>query len=928
MILKTLSKEILETFESICQTVKNQISSSPLNQKSIGNIDSFSNITEHNSKVSETLGAVQLQNRESKGLLNEPAIVRLLVSDINDKEDRILYFTRHTPPTPPENSDFKLASYKSNLGRLASLNSGDIEEIRIPQGHFAKEPIKIKEYKILQKIVLNPKKNNEDWDSIDTIFDLENTNTQTIISLIDFLKSQDKQKDSHDIIGEILSKEKDGRNILQGVKRKIIENMGLRDRPVLDKLQDEIFRYPYDDKLFIFGPPGTGKTTTLVKRLGLKLDDNFLDEDEKNLFKLSPFPDFEFNSRSWIMFTPSELLKQYLKEAFNRENIPAPDENVQTWEDFSHNLARNDVFKILKRSSGGGHYVLSQNIKIVNKDTFDNQIEWYEDFYSWLIKDFISSLKNSSETLSKDNDKKISNLGKSFLGFFENEKNIKHIKQLLSLIQRLNNLSQNTKLIIDEKREIEDKIINKNINFILYNDKNWINELTKFYIEIENKNLEGQGISDDLNEDEIDEEEFDENFIQTSTRMEKAHNAYKRAVRYYARSIKLLEKKEFKLNNRNSKIIDWHIKYMSNIDNNDYKQWFPNNNELLEISNINKSLVNLNKFNNIIYKFLSKISLNYKKFRSIRLKENKWYNEISYKASEINSIEIDLLILVYLETYLSFIQNDNILNKIKPADKNGLNNIFKNQVFVDEVTDFSPIQIASMYRISNFKIKSFFSCGDFNQRLKTFGIKNIHNFKWAVPELESKELFTSYRQSAELNTLASEIIKLNGIEIKNKLPPSMLDESVKPVIGFGLKDNFLSAKWVASRIFEIDKSLSIIPSIAVLVNIEDQVQPFSDILANELREFNIRVNACIGGKIRGQENEVRVFDIKHIKGLEFEAVFFIDVQNLYETQPELFDKYLYVGTTRSANYLGITTSSEQLPKKFENLTKLFNENWK
>ena len=103
---------------------------------------------------------------------------------------------------------------------------------------------------------------------------------------------------------------------------------------------------------------------------------------------------------------------------------------------------------------------------------------------------------------------------------------------------------------------------------------------------------------------------------------------------------------------------------------------------------------------------------------------------------------------------------------------------------------------------------------------------------------------------------------------------------------------------------------------------------FAKIYALEFGKFNIRVNACIGGKIRGQENEVRVFDIKHIKGLEFEAVFFIDVQNLYETQPELFDKYLYVGTTRSANYLGITTSSEQLPKKFEKLTKLFNENWK
>ena len=36
----------------------------------------------------------------------------------------------------------------------------------------------------------------------------------------------------------------------------------------------------------------------------------------------------------------------------------------------------------------------------------------------------------------------------------------------------------------------------------------------------------------------------------------------------------------------------------------------------------------------------------------------------------------------------------------------------------------------------------------------------------------------------------------------------------------------------------------------------------------------MQVSACPDGKVVGQETAVRVFDVQHIKGLEFEAVFF------------------------------------------------------
>ena len=71
---------------------------------------------------------------------------------------------------------------------------------------------------------------------------------------------------------------------------------------------------------------------------------------------------------------------------------------------------------------------------------------------------------------------------------------------------------------------------------------------------------------------------------------------------------------------------------------------------------------------------------------------------------------------------------------------------------------------------------------------------------------------------------------------------------------------------------------------------------------------------------------MRVFDVRHIKGLEFEAVFFIGIDRLAENYPELFGNYLYVGATRAATYLGLTCERE-LPLNMAGLEEAFGERW-
>lgn len=90
--------------------------------------------------------------------------------------------------------------------------------------------------------------------------------------------------------------------------------------------------------------------------------------------------------------------------------------------------------------------------------------------------------------------------------------------------------------------------------------------------------------------------------------------------------------------------------------------------------------------------------------------------------------------------------------------------------------------------------------------------------------------------------------------------------------------------------------------------------------------MSLVAEACLAGKTLGENTDVRVFSAEHIKGLEFEAVFVTNIDKLAEAQPELFDKYLYVGVTRASTYLGVTCA-QGLPTELERLRDQFGNNW-
>lgn len=56
--------------------------------------------------------------------------------------------------------------------------------------------------------------------------------------------------------------------------------------------------------------------------------------------------------------------------------------------------------------------------------------------------------------------------------------------------------------------------------------------------------------------------------------------------------------------------------------------------------------------------------------------------------------------------------------------------------------------------------------------------------------------------------------------------------------------------------------------------------------------------------------------MEFIKGLEFEAVFYVGLDRMAEIHRDLIDKYVYVGLSRARSFLGVTVE-RQFPQRLQ-----------
>jgi hypothetical protein len=330
--------------------------------------------------------------RELFQLLNEPAIARIVLRDEDGKDST--FFIARAGSLPG------LASYRSPIGRMAALPVGAEQDVRTSAG--------IRNYEVIERAALHPALKSEGWDSTNTVLQGAGYGPLTVVSLRDLLHALAPEA-ALDVLEAQLAEERVAQNVVEGLRRSVIAKMGLRDQPLLDQYQDEIFRLPLGIRLVILGPPGTGKTTTLIKRLGQKLDPEYLEADERAIMSRTVAGE-KGHATSWLMFTPTELLKLYVKEAFAQEGIAAPDARLQTWNDYRRELARNK-FGILRTAAGTGAFVLKDNLQSLQSSTLERQTHWFDDFYDWQLRAFWSELTQRAKALAENSGAGIAPVG-------------------------------------------------------------------------------------------------------------------------------------------------------------------------------------------------------------------------------------------------------------------------------------------------------------------------------------------------------------------------------------------------------------------------------------------------------------------------------------------------------------------------------------
>ena len=311
----------------------------------------------------------------------------------------------------------------------------------------------------------------------------------------------------------------------------------------------------------------------------------------------------------------------------------------------------------------------------------------------------------------------------------------------------------------------------------------------------------------------------------------------------------------------------------------------------------------------------------------MRQGEKQWYRSDGFSPTDIHPLEVDILLLAMIRGTDALVTGARSLRDPENPARvtvERLQRLYRTQVLVDEATDFSPIQLACMATLARPGTRSFFACGDFNQRVTSWGTRSVEEMKWVVPDMDIRDIALGYRQSRQLHDFTCKIVGSSGTAVV--LPDYVDHEGVAPVLAENMPGSSTIAKWLAERIGEIERFVQGLPSVAVFVNDEEAVRPMAADLGDALADRNIRVIPCSDGQVLGRESAVRVFNIAHIKGLEFEAAFFVGVDRLAELRPDLFDKYLYVGATRSATYLGMTCE-RGLPVSMMRLQKLFGQRW-
>ncbi|WP_439876357.1 HelD family protein [Bacillus mycoides] len=220
-------------------------------------------------------------------------------------------------------------------------------------------------------------------------------------------------------------------------------------------------------------------------------------------------------------------------------------------------------------------------------------------------------------------------------------------------------------------------------------------------------------------------------------------------------------------------------------------------------------------------------------------------------------------------------------------------------VVIDEAQDFSPFQVYVLKEITLGN--SFTILGDLSQAIYDYqGIGDWGAFKEVFQETGYYELTRSYRSTKEIIEFANEIIKNAEIPVGLATPVFRSGEDVKVIHA---EDQFTEIMKTLKHLQNED-----VKTIAVIGRTDDECRDIYEKLTNA----GLTVNVIEADQSK-YEGGISVVPVYLAKGLEFDAVLLIDVDEEHYKNTKHDAKLLYVGCTRSLHDLWIFHSGEASP---------------
>jgi len=802
-------------------------------------------------------------------ILGEPFTARVVVR-WEDGSQETYYVTKGSAASLGGRlPDLKLATYASPLGRLSELPEGASATLIRNRSEC--------EFEIIERTLLRPTR-AERWDAVGDTFEFDRWRA-ALESLRRFLEvgGPPPSDEELDVLAQLRAEGEGVALVRETLRRRVVDRMALRDQPALDRYQGEVFRMPLDRQVLLVGPPGSGKTTTLIQRLSGKRNPEGLTEDEAETLERTGLEARFREPNSWAMFSPTELLQLYLRDAFNREKVPAGPTSLRMWERERRDLARN-VFGILRVNADSPGFELDDEIRALRVDSSSAISEVHDKFVEFCEKFILDRVTQAFDVLAQIDDVDVSAAAQRV----RRKLSAAHVLEPRDLFKLIDD-AEELRGVAARLRKETGNALDRLANRMLRNHGELLNELVSALPDLRTPTRE---------DDEDDEDDESEDSAATRTKSPElmAAEILIGSLRTRAR---VLARGRRQLSGRAARV---------------FQLVGPRAPSDTELTPIGSKLITITELRVVVSaprRIIMGLPAIYRRFRSA-------HNELFVGAldrAKLSGAECDIMLLAALRSARRvFLQDRRRLQApVIPTWLESIRQRYLMQVFVDEATDFSAVQLACMLELAHPTVRSWFACGDFRQRITMHGYSNREELAWIasraeLPEIEARDISTGYRQSFRLRQLT------HALESAAPLAPESagdLEDDIDPLLFENTADTKL-ADWISERISEIEQAIGRLPSIAVFVNGDHQIDPLVELVRPRLAAHNIAIVGCKDGRVVGDRQEVRVFDVQHIKGLEFEAVFFVAIDQLYRRVPQLFERFLYVGVTRAATYLAIT----------------------